>query len=252
MIAFNPTLTQSLPPDADSKAVLANLQQTFGAVRYSDQQMTRYPFYSYIEYPAAGAGSLGFFGTNMGQSSAQLTNIEQAGTLGNYSYLLQSISFDAFFLIPTTANSQPNAYTVDTAAVYADMVHGFSQAGYWDFVIGNTTWDQCPVPFMFSPPGTGRNRMDLSQGAFAFTQAGLTPFAVTGAQTNLCYADLERRANRRRPLSNPIFIAPQQTFQASISYDFGNIPIIATGIVTGAAKLYVGVRFDGWKFSPVS
>jgi hypothetical protein len=250
--SINLGTTQSLPAGTTGNSVLAAFQSQYGAVQYNNQMMSRYPYYSYLQYPAAGSGSLGFFGQNMSQVTPQLCNVEQTGTLGNYSYLLQSIAFDIFLYIPTTANNQPTAYTTDALAPYADIVHGLTQGGYFDFTIGNTLWDQIPLPFMYSPPAQGRARVEVSQGAFAFTQAGLTPFAVTGAQDSLCYADLERRALRRRNFVNPIFIAPQQTFSASIIYDFGLIPIISTSVITSTAILYVGCIFDGWRFAPVS
>ncbi len=248
----NLATTQALPAGTSSRDVLAAYQQQYGAVRYSSQQMTRYPFYSYVPYAAAGASSLSFFGQNMGQVTQQLCNVEQAGTLGNYSYLLQSIAFDYFLFIPTVASNQPSAYTTDALAPYADIVHGFTQGGFFEFTVGSQTWDQIPLPFMYSPPATGKPRFSASMGAFAFAQAGVSPFGVTGSQASLCYADLERRALRRRNFVNPIFIAPQQTFTATITYDFGAIPIIASTVITGSAILYVGCRFDGWKFSPVS
>ena len=249
---INTGATQSLPAGTTASDVLAAYQAQYGAVQYSSQQMTRYPYYSYVAYPAAGASAIGFFGQNITQATQDLCNIEQPGTLGNYSYLLQSISFDIFAYIPTSANNQPNVYTADTSALYSDIVHGLTQGGYFDFTIGNTLWDEIPLPFQYSPPAIGRNRLEVSQGAFAFTQAGTSPFAVTGSQNALCYADLERRALRRRNFVNPIFIAPQQSIQGVITYDFGAIPIISTGIITGSAILYVGCILDGWKFAPVS
>jgi hypothetical protein len=251
---MNPTLnqTQSLPAGTSANDVLAMFQQQYGAVQYSSQQMSRYPYYSYTAYPAAGASSLGFFGQNMAQGTPQLCNLEQIGTIGNYSFLLQSIAFDIFLYIPTVANNQPTIYTTDALAPYADIVHGLTQGGYFNFTVGNTLWDQIPLPFMYSPPAEGRSVVALSQGAFAWSQAGTSPFAVTGSQDSLCYADLERRALRRRNFSNPIFIAPQQTFNAQLNYDFGAIPIISTSVITGTAILYVGCILDGWKFTPVS
>lgn len=244
--------TQSLPAGTSADDVLSAFQQQYGAVQYSNQQMSRYPYYSYVPYPAAGAASLGFFGNSMAQVTAALCNVEQTGTLGNYSYLLQSITFDMFLDIPTTASNQPTAYTTDALAPYADIVHGFTQGGYFEFNIGNTLWDQIPLPFLYSPPGVGRSRLSVSQGAFAFAQAGMSPFGVTGSQESLCYADLNRRAKRRRNYVNPIFITPQQSFSAQLNYDFGPLPIISSSVLTGEATLYIGCLFDGWKFSPVS
>jgi hypothetical protein len=250
---LNGAAAQALPAGSSAQDVLAWMQQKFGVVKYSSQQMTRYPYYFYTAYPAAGASEIGFFSQNSVQVGTQLTNIENAGTIGNYSYLLTSISFDILPYIPTIANNQPSSYTTDALAPYADIVHGLTQGGTFEFRVANTLWDQIPLPFMFSPPADGRPTTSIAQGGFSWTQAGGSPFAVTGSQASLCSADLERRAWRRRNFVNPIFIAPQQTFTAKIFYPSGLIPVIATSVINNTTSfLYVGCRFDGWRFAPVS
>lgn len=242
--------TQALPVGTASDAVLAALQNQFGAVRYNQQQSLRYPYYSNVAYPAAGASQLQFFGTSLGQSTAAITNIEQPGTFGNLSFLLQSISFDYWVYAPATTG-QPQTYTTDATSIYTDIVHGLTQGGVFSLTIGNLNWINLPLPFMFAPPANGRLRREVSAGAMAFSQAGLTPFAVTPSGVNLPFADLERRATRKLNLKNPIFIAPQQNFTAQIDYPFGLIPIAATTVVTGSSVLYVTCNFDGTKFTPV-
>ncbi len=244
------TKSGALPQGTNSNAVLAALQREYGAVRYTDQQMLRYPYYSRVAYPAAGATELNFFGTNQGASTELITNTEQAGGLGNFSFLCTGIYFDYWVSAPATTD-QPQIYALDADAIYSDLVHGFAQAGVWSLTIGNVLWDMRPIPFLFNPPSNGRPRCSVASGMFSFTQAGGSPFAVTGAQSNLCYADLNRRAWRRGNLQNPLFIAPQQNFTATIGYPSGLIPIIATAVVTGGATLYVEVTLDGWKFTPV-
>jgi hypothetical protein len=250
-----------LPPDADSASVLQALQNRFGATKYNQQSVSRYPYYYYQAYPLAGTGSLPFFGTNQAQSSTALTNIETANTLGNYSMMITSISFDVFLYIPTVANNAPWSYsgtTGDATAPYADIVHGLTQGGYSQLTINNTVWDEVDLPFQMSPASIGKNRMELGAGMFSFSQAGGSPFAVTGTQASLCYADIERRAWKRRNLTNPIFIAPQTTFDLSIFYDFGQIPVIASTTVTsgsfvaGSPSIMVGAIFDGLRFAPLS
>lgn len=259
---FNYSRPTVLPPSAaaapDSNSILAGLNRSFGAIKYTQQSVSRYPYYSYQAYPLAGASSLSFFGQNQATATPQLTNIEQAGTLGNYSFMITSIGFDVFLYIPTVANNGPWSYTTDALAPYADIVHGLTQGGYAELSINNTVWDHVALPFMFSPAGIGKNRVELSQGAMNISQSGMSPFAVTGAQTNLCFADVERRAFRRRNLTNPIFLAPQTTFDMSVFYDFGAIPVIASSVITsgtfvaGSPSIMVGVRFDGWRYAPLS
>lgn len=245
-----------------SAQILSGLQHRYGALKYTDQSVQRYPLYSYQAYPLAGAASLSFFGSNMATVGQELCNLEQAGNIGNYSYLINSIGFDIFLYIPTVANNSPWSYdstTGDASAPYADLVHGLTQGGYAELSINNTVWDHVALPFMYAPACIGKNRMMLAQAGLNITQSGMSPFAVTGAGVSLCNADVERRWHRRRTLSNPIFLAPQTTFDMSMYFDFGLLPILATGIITAgtttpptSASLMVGVRWDGWRYSPVS
>lgn len=251
---FNP-----MPGSQDSNSILAALNATYGANKYTQQSVQRYQYYSYQAYPLAGASSLSFFGANMATVTAECCNLEQAGNIGNYSYVINSIGYDLFLFIPTVANNAPWSYALDADNPYVDIVHGLTQGGYGELSINNTVWDHVNLPFMYSPACIGKNRMELCQAMGAFTQSGMSPFAVTGAGVNLCNADVERRFYRRRILENPIFLAPQTTFDMSLFYDFGVIPVIGTTIITAgtttppvAASIMVGVRWDGWRYSPVS
>lgn len=252
-------LTGGIQGGPNSNTILSALNATYGANKYTQQSVSRYPYYSYQAYPLAGASSLSFFGANQASVSQELCNLEQAGNIGNYTYIINSIGFDVFLYIPTSANNAPWAYALDADNPYADLVHGFTQGGYAELSINNTCWDHVALPFMYSPACIGKSRMELSQAMGSFTQSGTTPFAVTGAGTNLCNADVVRRIYRRRILTNPILLAPQTTFDMSLSYDFGPIPVIGTTIITGngvtppvSPSIMIGVRWDGWRYSPVS
>ncbi len=248
---FNPNRTATLPQGTTSDDVLAALQTQYGVQQYDRQKSSRWPYYSYVNYPVAGANVLNFFGQNSAQATNGLldTNIEEPGNLGNYSFFIQAIYFDIRVLAPATT-AQPNAYTTDLTAFYSDIVHGLTMGGYSELKIGTNTWDMCPLPLLYSPPSDGRVEMQTN-GGFAFSQAGMSPFAVTAAQTSLCYADLERRAFRRRILKNPLFLAPQQNFQMAIRYDSGAIPIISTTVITGGATVAVGCWLDGTRYAPI-
>jgi hypothetical protein len=249
--SFNPNLSTQLPAGTTSADILAAMQAAWGTQQYADQKSARWPYYSYVNYPAAGSNAFNFFGQNYSQATNGLgdTNIEGQNNLGNYSMFVQSIGLDFRVLLPAVS-AAPQVYTTDAVNIANDLLSGFAQAGYWTFTVGTNLWDMCPRPFLYSPPGNGAIRMETTN-AFAFTQSGDSPFAVTAAATKLQYADLERRAFRRRVLKNPLFLAPQQTFQAKLSYDSGAIPIIATSIITGTATLSVGAILDGTRFAPI-
>lgn len=250
--------TFSLPGNVDSAEVLAGLQNTYGAQKYTQQSVQRYTYYSGISYPLAGTNQLSFFSTNQSQVGQWITNITTPNNLGEYSMLIYAISFDIVLYLPTVNTNPPWSYALDADNPYADIVHGLTQGGYSLFRVNNTTWDSVPLPFMFSPACIGKNRAQMSMSAGNFSQAGMTPFAVTGATTNLCYADIERRSYRRRYLQNNIFLAPQTTFEMSVQYPFGAIPVIGTTTITNAATpptagaIVCYCRWDGLRYRPVS
>lgn len=249
--AFNPNSSTQLPPGTTANDVLSAMQRRYGVQQYDSQKSSRWNYYSGVQYPAAGATTLNFFANNFAQATFGLAdaNSDSQSSFGNYSMFVQSIALDYRVLSPATS-AQPQTYTTDLTAIYSDLVHGFAQAGVWTLTVGTNLWDQCPKPFLYSPPGAGELKIDFGS-EFSFTQAGGSPFAVTDASTNLAYADLNRRANRRRILKNPLFLAPQQTFQAQLAYPSGLIPIIATSVITGSASLYAFAELGGTRFAPL-
>lgn len=248
---FDPNTSTRLPAGTTADDILAAMQRTYGTQQYDSQKSSRWPYYSYVPYAAAGTGVLNFFGQNFSQAPNGLldTNIEGQNNLGNYSMFIQSIYFDARVLAPATT-PQPQVYTTDVTTQYSDFVHGFAQAGFFTLKIGTNTWLQIPRPLLYAPPGQGEPVVGMA-GGFSFSQAGGTPFAVTDASSIYCYAELETRAHRRMILKNPLFLAPQQNFSAQIRYDSGAIPVIATSVVTGSAIQQIGLGLDGTRFAPI-
>lgn len=244
-----PASTLSVPNGASSDEVIAILNRGYGAVKYNQQNSKRYQFYYNYLYPLAGAPTVPFFGTSKSQSTEAITNIDQPSNFGSVGFLIQAIYLDFYI----GAANQPIAYTADTGTLYADLMHGLGEAGYFMLQVGQTTWLEMPRPLQTMPPGNGRMRMVTAGNRFTFTQAGGTPFAVTDTSAgSLTYADLDRRADGKFNLQNAIFIAPQQSFDAKIVYDVGAVPILATSLITGGNPLYLRCTFDGWLYEPLS
>ncbi len=247
----------SLPSDVNSDDILRGLQNTFGVQKYNQQSVSRQPFFSYTAYPLAGATRVSFFSQAQSAMTQQFTNITNANTLSNESMLISSISFDVMLWLPTVTQNGPWPYALDADNPYSDLVHGFTQGGYSQLTINNTCWDECDLPFMWSPAAIGKNRMEVATG-LAGAQNAMSPFEFTGSSVSLCFADIERRFWRRRNLKNKIFLAPQTSFDLSIFYDFGVLPVIGTTAITNAANpptgpaIMVGARFDGLRYSPLS
>lgn len=249
---FNPNVSTSLPSGSTANDVLMAMQVAYGVQQYDSQKSSRWPYYSYVNYPVAGNNVFNFFGQNFSQATNGLldTNIEGQNNIGNYSLFVQAIGFDTRTLLPATT-PQPQTYATDPDAQEADFVHGFAQAGYFTLKIGTNTWVQIPRPFLYAPPGTGELEVNIG-GQWVGTQNAMSPFGITtvGA-VNLAYADLNRRAKRRMLLKNPLFLAPQQTFSAQLRYDSGAIPIIATNVIASTATFAVGCCLDGTRFAPL-
>ena len=225
-------------------SALAYLQQNYGSSIYSVQQEERYQFYSYVQYPVAGANVLNFFGQSLAASTLQLTNLPQPSNLGNVSFLVQAVYLDWFAL----KTLLPNRYAVDTDTVYSDLVHGFAQAGFFQLDIGSVTFARYPLPFLYAPPGDGKMRSSLA--GFQVT----TPIAADTLVTSEwpVFAEIERRKDRAMLWQNPVLIEPQQNFSAKLGYDSGAVPVIGTSdIVDATNPLYVGCILDGTLFRPV-
>src|SRR5258708_7398654 len=99
---FDPNFTTSLPAGTTANDVLAAMQRSYGTQAYNSQKSSRWPYYSYVNYPAAGSNVFNFFGQNFSQSTNGLldTNIEGQNNLGQYSMFIQSICFDFRVLAP--------------------------------------------------------------------------------------------------------------------------------------------------------
>lgn len=219
---------------------LAFLQKKYGSAIYSEQQVKRKQFYSYVSYPLAGANVLNFFGTSESQSSAQFTNVPQPSNFGNVSFLLNAVYLDFFVLAPTL----PTTYTADNDSLYSDLVHGFAQAGSLKIEIGASVFARYPRPFLYAPPASGRPRTEVA----GFTLTEGAPNTVTGWPAS---ADLNRLANGARTWKNPVLIEPQQNFSVALEFPSGAVPVIGTDVVTVNNPLYVGCVLDGTVFIPV-
>ena len=61
-----------------SEQVLSYLQQQYGSADFSQWQVIRGAFYSFITYPEAGASELTFFGNALGSSGVTLHDLHAA------------------------------------------------------------------------------------------------------------------------------------------------------------------------------
>ncbi len=66
---IDPNRTNTLPMGTTADDVLASFQAAYGVQQYDRQKSSRWPYYSYVNYPAAGANVFNFFGVNQAQAA---------------------------------------------------------------------------------------------------------------------------------------------------------------------------------------
>ncbi len=233
----------------NSELVLQYLQGQYGSANYSQWQSLRKQFYSFVNYPAAGANQFNFFGYAVNGAAGQnrqYTNMPKAGSFGQQHFLLKSIQCVYYF------STAVDAITGDTATdaqfVANDILYGFPQAGVLQFTIGSKLYAQIPRPFLYCPPADGEvTSVDAKQVQFTLTEG--TPNVMNAVDMLVSHADLNRNQNNRYLVDPGILIEAEQAFSMEIDYPSGAIPIISSAKLT--TNLYVGVIMDGILFRPV-
>lgn len=232
-----------------SQTIISAAAARFGTIDYSQWQAIRWQWYSFIQYPTAGASELIFFGNVLGQSGVTLadTNLPKAGSFGQQHFLLKSIS--TMIRLPSNDLDSMTVAAPDANTLASDFLNGFVQAGVLDLSIGSRPFAVIPKPFQYCPSAAAEAQIANSYvNRITAVPAGndlVTPAVVT--QT-------KRRANVYRTDPN-ILIEAEQQFECKIKFPSGAVPIIGTGVATAgstALTLKVGVVFDGVLLRPKS
>lgn len=234
-----PDLT-SIACNTPQSQYLCQLQQQFGTTDNSKVQTNRKQYYSFVTYPTAGSTSLTFFGTSVGGSNRQLTNIQQAGKL-DYPFLVKAIRTSIFCAslnigIWRTSNSGDGR---DANTFFSDIVAGFATAGLLQVQVGTRIRLQLPNPFLYAPPAFSSPEVHSRGSNVSGTLASSTPFAWLNNGKHNAYL-----------VKPPFTIDPVQSWKISIDYPSGAIPIIGTGALA-SNTLYVGVILDGIEIRPL-
>lgn len=232
-----------------SEQVLQYLQKTYGSANYNSWQSIRKQFYSFVNYPAAGSTQFNFFGfavSGTAGQNRQYTNMPKAGSFGQQHFLLKSIQ--CTYYVSTAQSLLTVDSAADTANAAADFLHGFAQAGVLTFNVGSKNYAQIPKPFMYAPPADGAIN-NAAAGGLTFTLTSGTPNVMNAVNQLVASADLNRDSANRYLVDPSILIEAEQSFDLSVNYPSGAIPLIASGKFT--TNFYVGVILDGILFRPV-
>jgi len=230
-----------------SQDLLSQIQQRFGSADYSDWQYLRKRFYSYVNYPTAGASTFSFFGFAQGSAAGttpEYTNMPKAGSFGQQHFWIRSIScvvkFDVVDITDWTG--------ADATAVFSDYWLGFVQAGYLQFNINARPWLQLPVPFLYLPPFDGREVVQ-SNGIAALTLTEGTPNVLNAYVTAPPWATQTTEKDGIYTFDPPPLIEAEQGFDISINFPSGLVPQIST--TTAPSGIRIGVILDGVLYRPL-
>jgi len=238
-----------------SQQFLQWLQGRFGSANFAKWQTIRQPFYSFVNYPAAGANTFQLFGFATGGAAAtnlQYTNMPKAGSFGQQMLLLKSLRFTYYWSNAQNILNAPLSAgaAADVNVAAAEFLHGFVQAGYGELDIGNKPYVQIPRPFMYAPPADGCITNVSTFGATLTLNNVGPPETLAQFDTLTDSADLERNTENQYIVDPPILIEPEQSFSLSVNYPSGAIPLIASTYFTN--NFYIGAVMDGILIRPVS
>lgn len=184
--------------------------------------------YDFQAYPAAGATTLNFFATPVGQGGKTLsdTNMNLAGQLPtNQEFLVTGLQVHFYPGTPTVAKSMPSAQGLVVVATNINDSYIFRRAGNLEFIIGSKPYLQ-EAPLVKFPP---KNTFHL-EAAYSAQPAGASTAAARST-----YADAVGIPYALNPAN--LLLTSNQNFAISLNWPEG------VQAITDAAR--VGVVLDG-------
>lgn len=228
-----------------SQQVIRTLQSKYGSANFQRWQSLRRQFYSFVQYPDAGAAELRLFGDAVsGTVNKQLTNMPKAGSFGQNHFMLKAIRC-SYFINTEKITSWANT---DATSLATEMLQGVFHAGVLELTIGSRLMVQVPKPFLYAPPADGR-AVVRSEGVRALTLTEATPNTLLTYSGSAPNVQLNRGRESLYLVDPNIVIEAEQNFQVALRYPSGLLPVTATTI-TSANTFYVGVILDGLVFRP--
>lgn len=240
-----------MPQTTNSQLSLQALQNQFGSADFSSWQSNRKRWYSFVQYLSAGQATTSFFGTALGQGTppvtSEYTNMPKAGSFGQGHFLLKAIAVT--FKIGTWALNAWNG--LDASSLYSDLIMGFVNGGVLTININSRPFAQIVKPFLYTPPYDGHERVHTA-GLQSLTLVQGTPNTLGSVTTSPPYAEQQSIRDGAYLVDPNIFIEAEQSFDVTLAFPSGNIPVLGTSIVNDSTNpLYVGVILDGVFFRPL-
>jgi hypothetical protein len=230
-----------------SDGALAALAAKYGSADYKSWQTVRRKFYYKATYVEAGQLTTSFFTNPAGVGGLTLddTNIPQSSQFGQQHFIVKSIQ--CYFSIKTWDLTAWDG--TDASTLVSDVINGFPHAGVLNFTISNKQFAQIPVPFLYCPPADAEE-MIYTRGLSTLTLTEGTPNTLLTTISAAPYAELCGYRNMY-VLDPQILIEAGQTFQLTIDFPSGLVPVIGTGVTDDTTNpLKIGVKLDGVLIRP--
>lgn len=230
--------------------LIRQLQKRIGSANWANWQMSRWCYYDYIRYTAAGVNNLDFFAVPLGSTdpvsaaakTLEQTNVTKTRSFGQVYFILQQIRTHIFIL---PKQRQHATILADTTAVLNQykglhrVIADFLNQGVLNITLGQKQYFDIPQPFRFCPPGFGVDVHNL---------------AVAGTVANTFQNYYTAQSDEPQDIYNvtpPQMIEPEQNIQLSINFDNANSPV-TTNVVTGVTpNVDIGVLLEGYIVRPV-
>ncbi len=229
--------------------LIRQLQKRIGSANWANWQMSRWCYYDYIRYTAAGVNNMDFFAVPLGSTdpvsatakTLEQTNVTKTRSFGQVYFILQQIRTHIFVL---PKQRQHATILADTTAVlnqYKGMhriIYDIMNQGVLNVTLGQKQYFDIPQPFKFCPPGFGIDIQD---------------HAVAGSVANTFVNFHAEQSDEPTDIYNvtpPQMVEPEQNIQVTINFDNANSSALTNTVSGVSPNVDIGVILEGYIVRP--
>lgn len=248
----------------DSATILSQLQQQFGTAQFQKNWVAQdWCYWDMVGYPSAGTNSLRFFTVPAGaidpalgiQKQREQTNLVTQNQIGGDECFVAT-HLRAFVLNSAKARQTGVNVATDTTfsarqLAFSRFFNALTSQGILIWTILQKQWLIEANPWTRFAPGFGLGEVmppaigtgagaALTGGANAY--ANCSPYDIDGGKNGDPFS-----------LGQPVFLAPNTTFEIDINFPLATSPAATNIYGTGAdqpATVWTGMVLQGWKVRP--
>lgn len=229
--------------------LIRQLQSKIGSANWNNWQMSRWCYYDYVRYTAAGVNSLDYFAVSLGQTdpvstlakTLEQTNITKTRSFGQVYFILQQIRTHIHLLPKQRQHATwlaDSNVTFREASGYYKAMYDILNQGVLNIKIGQKDYFDIPQPFRLCPPGFGVDVHKLGVAG-----------GVAASADNIWW----QQSDEPEDIYNctpPQMIEPEQNIEVKINFDNANSPSIASSVLSVDPRVDIGIIFEGYIVRP--